>query len=79
MDNVQEPEVPMNQSTEDRLQKLVYGSGKLVLLDKLLTRSLVFYFYIIYISFLYFIFIYFYFIYTGSKRPERGFLSSAKW
>merc|ERR1719394_2442722 len=36
---MQEVDFTAKQSTQDRLQQLIYGSGKLVLLDKLLTRS----------------------------------------
>ena len=35
---MQEVDFTAKQSTQDRLQQLIYGSGKLVLLDKLLTR-----------------------------------------
>ena len=35
---LQEVDFTAKQSTQDRLQQLIYGSGKLVLLDKLLTR-----------------------------------------
>ena len=35
---MQEQDAPMQQTSEERLQQLIYGSGKLVLLDKLLTR-----------------------------------------